>query len=83
MGFVEENIHKAQNRVRYTMNGFIISAGTYIPELTDKAMKIAEQIGKVKVDMGGTSCKVPYGKDYIQKVVDRGTVGKKRKMARC
>ena len=65
------------------MNGFIISVGTYIQELTKKAMKMAERIGKVKVDMGGTACKVLYGKDDIQKVIDRGSVGKKRKTARC
>jgi len=33
--------------------------------------------------MGGTSCKVPYAPDYIQKVINRGILGKKRKMARC
>jgi hypothetical protein len=65
------------------MNGFVIGVGSYIPALTKKATKVAQKIGKVSVEMGGTACKVPLAVDYIQKVVDRGTVGKKRKQARC
>lgn len=80
---VEKNIHNAKNRVRYTMNGFVIAVGSYIPELSDKAKKVALKIGKVDVYMGGTSCKVPLATDYIKKVEDKGRIGKKRKMARC
>jgi 3-methyladenine DNA glycosylase AlkD len=80
---VENEIHSAQNRVRYSMNGFVISTGSYVKALTDKAIRIGENIGKVNVDMGGTACKVPLATQYIQKVIDRGSLGKKRKMARC
>lgn len=78
-----KEVHDAPNRVRYTMNGFIISVGTYVEALTDQATEIANQIGKVEVFMGGTSCKVPLANEYIKKVVDKGRVGKKRKTARC
>lgn len=80
---IRTNIHHAPNRVRYTMNGFVISAGGYVVELTGQALSVAEEIGKVSVDMGGTACKVPLAPDYIKKIVDRGRIGKKRKMARC
>jgi 3-methyladenine DNA glycosylase AlkD len=80
---VEKEIHSAQNRVRYSMNGFVISTGSYVKALTDKAIRIGESIGTVNVDMGGTACKVPLATQYIQKVIDRGSLGKKRKMARC
>lgn len=80
---VGEKIHDAQNRVKYTMNGFVIAIGCYIPELTQKAKGIAEKIGKVKVFMGDTSCKVPLAIDYIKKVEDKDRIGQKRKMARC
>ena len=43
----------------------------------------AESIGKVDVDMGGTSCKVPFAPEYIDKVVKMGRLGKKRKQVRC
>jgi len=79
----EKEVHGAKNRVKYVMNGFVIAVGTYIAELTDKAKKIGAEIGKVSVEMGGTACKVPLAKDYIQKVIDKDRVGKKRKSARC
>ncbi|MBI9070862.1 MAG: DNA alkylation repair protein [Melioribacteraceae bacterium] len=80
---VEKEIHNSQNRVRYTMNGFVISVGSHIKELTGTAEKTAAKIGKVKVDMGGTSCKVPYASDYILKVKSMDRIGKKKKTARC
>jgi hypothetical protein len=39
--------------VRYDMNHFVICAGSHIPELSDKARRVAKSIGKVSVDMGG------------------------------
>ena len=78
---VEEDISKAGNRVRYSMNSFLIAAGGYVKELSGDALTIGKSIGKITVDMGGTACKVPYSPDYIQKMLDRGV--KKRKMARC
>jgi 3-methyladenine DNA glycosylase AlkD len=80
---VEKEIHRSANRVRYTMNGFVISAGSYVTALTDQAKKTAEAIGKVSVDMGGTACKVPSAPEYIDKMLARGSAGKKKKMARC
>lgn len=80
---IENNIHGAQNRVKYTMNGFVIAVGCYIPELSEKAKQVALAIGKVDVYMGDTACKVPTAADYIKKVEDKNSVGKKRKKARC
>ena len=68
---VSKEIHGAKNREKYTMNGFVISIATYIEELTEKATKTAEKIGVIEVDMNGTACKVPFAKDYIQKVIDK------------
>ncbi|MBL4657359.1 MAG: DNA alkylation repair protein, partial [Flavobacteriales bacterium] len=42
---VEMEISEAPNRVRYTMNGFVISIGGSIASLTDKAIKVGEKIG--------------------------------------
>jgi len=80
---IGNSIHDAQNRVRYVMNGFVIAIGTYMPQLTDYAKEVAEKIGKVSVDVGDTACKVPLATAYIDKVIDKGRVGKKRKTARC
>lgn len=80
---VADEVHTAKNRVRYTMNGFVIAIGSYITALTDKSKAIAEQIGKVNVDVGGTACKVPLASEYIKKIETKGYIGKKRKTARC
>lgn len=80
---VENEIHDAENRVRYTMNGYIIALGGAIPELTQACKDLGERIGKVEVFMGKTSCKVPEIKPYIEKMEARNRIGKKRKTAKC
>ncbi len=80
---VQKTIHQQPNRVCYAMNGFIISVGCYVQALTELAIKTGQNIGNVSVDMGGTACKVPYAPDYIKKVQQRGTIGKKRKTVKC
>ena len=79
---VEADVHKDQNRVSHTMNAFVIAVGSYIKPLTKEAVATAKKIGKVEVDMGSTSCKVPLAVDAIKKVADRGAIGKQRKKAR-
>lgn len=79
---VSSSIHQAANRVRYTMNGFVIAAGSNVAALTEQAQVAAEQIGKVEVFMGTTNCKVPFATTYLQKVIDKGRIGKKRKTFR-
>lgn len=80
---VARNVHNSANRVRYTMNGFVIATGTYVQHLTRQAIATAQTIGKVDVIQGGAGCKVPLATAYLQKVIDKGKVGKKRKTARC
>lgn len=80
---VATTIHDQPNQVRYTMNGFVIAVGAYVADLTETALATAKKYGKVSVDMGETACKVPPAADYIKKVQSNGTIGKKRKMARC
>ena len=80
---VEKNIHTADNRVRSSMNGFVIALGSYISSLTEYAIDVSKRIGEVIVIKEGTACKVPDAADYIKKIKDKGAIGKKKKMARC
>jgi 3-methyladenine DNA glycosylase AlkD len=80
---VATTIHAQPDRVRYMMNSFVIAVGCYVKPLTTFAVQMARQIGKVEVDMNGTACEVPAAPDYINKVKARGTLGKKRKTAKC
>ena len=83
LGRVERQIHGAANRVRYTMNGFIIALGAYVTPLMADAKASAKKIGVVEVDMNGTSCKVPDPIEQIKKIEDRGNAGKKKKTVKC
>jgi hypothetical protein len=80
---VSRTIHSEKNRVRHVMNSFVIAVGGYCSHLTDDAFKIASTLGTVKVDMGGTACKVPVATEYIMKMHSRGKLGMKRKTAFC
>ncbi|RKR83594.1 3-methyladenine DNA glycosylase AlkD [Mucilaginibacter gracilis] len=80
---VEKNIHKAPNRVRQVMNAFVIAAGSYVAPLTHDAIATANKIGTVFVDANGTACKVPPAAEYIKKIQDKGTIGKKKKTVKC
>lgn len=80
---IGSQIETASNRVRYTMNGFVIAVGAYVQPLLEKAKQTAETIGVVKVEMGQTACKVPLATQYIEKIEAAGRVGKKRKTIKC
>ncbi|MGE3777785.1 MAG: DNA alkylation repair protein, partial [Pirellulaceae bacterium] len=80
---VRKSIHQAPNYVRYEMNGFVISVGSYVTSLTELTKEVGDAIGRVSVDMGNTACQVPFAPDYIRKVEQHGSLGKKRKSAKC
>jgi len=80
---VVKTIHTSKNRVRSTMNAFVIAVGSYITALTDEAMAAAAKIGAVTVIKEGTACKIPDATVYILKVKDKGALGKKKKTVKC
>ena len=80
---VVKQIGKAPNRVKYTMNSFVISVGGYVKPLLKQAKAIAKQLGTVNVDVGETACTVPLATAYIEKMIAAGKWGKKRKTIRC
>lgn len=80
---VVAQIQQAPNRTRYAMNSFVIALGCAVKELTAEAVEGGKKMGVVKVDMSGTACRVPSAPNYIQKTIDKGKLGHKKKMARC
>ena len=80
---ITESIHDCGERVKYTMNGFVISVGGYVKPLSAKAKSTAKKIGTVSVEMGETACKVPLAIDYIAKMESTGRAFKKRKTIKC
>jgi 3-methyladenine DNA glycosylase AlkD len=80
---IVKEIHGTQNRVRHTMNNFVIAVGSYVKPLSKRSKAVAAEIGNVSVDMGDTACKVPLAAAYIEKVEAMGRLGQKRKTIRC
>ncbi len=83
LGRAKKSIHGSQNRVKLTMNSFVIAVGTHVKELNELAKQTAKDIGKVTADKGDTACKVASALEYIQKAESKNAIGKKRKSARC
>lgn len=80
---VVRELADAPNRVRYTMNGFVVAVGTYVKPLLKQAKAAARQIGVVEVSMGDTACKVPLATEFIDRAEAAGKVGLKKKTIRC
>ncbi len=80
---VQKTIQQAPDPVRSLMNLFVIQVGCYVKPLSALAVQTGEAIGPVTVDVGNTACQVPFAPDYIRKVEQRGSLGKKRKSAKC
>ncbi len=83
LNIVGERIHSSLNRERYSMNTFLMAVGISYKPLHEAAVEIARKIGKVHVNVGDTSCKVPVASDYIEKTIKQGRIGFKRKHLRC
>ena len=81
LGEIEDDIHSAPNRARYSMNSALIAIGMRDPALQKVAMEAAKRIGTVEVDHGETGCKTPDAYTYMQKKLPqrskRETVSKK------
>lgn len=83
LGRVAANVHGQPNRARYQMNAFVISVGGYVTPVSERALEVADAIGEVKVEMGGTDCKVPAARASIEKIHAAGKAGKKKKTVKC
>ncbi len=80
---VENTIHDNPDRAKYAMNYFVTTVGvSYLP-LHEKALAVAKAIGTVAVLRGQNKISLPVAADEIQKAIDKGRLGFKRKHVRC
>ncbi|MCM3671847.1 DNA alkylation repair protein [Mesobacillus maritimus] len=80
---VKNTIHDSPERAKASMNNFLYTVGiSYLP-LHEKALEIAKEVGivEVKRDKKKTSFLNAY--ENIQKELDKGRLGFKRKYVRC
>lgn len=80
---VKNTIHDAPERTKYSMNNFMYTvAVSYLP-LHEKAVETAKEVGPVEVNSGTAKSKLIDASVNIQKAVDKGRTGFKRKHVRC
>jgi 3-methyladenine DNA glycosylase AlkD len=80
---VKNTIHDSPERTKYAMNSYLYTVGvSYLP-LHDKAIETAKAVGPVEVKRDKTKSKFLLASETIQKAVDKGQIGFKRKYVRC
>lgn len=83
LDLVEKTIHISPNRTKASMNNFIYTVAiSYIP-LHKKAIETANAVGPVEITKNNKKSNVSLVSDKIQKDLDRGIIGFKRKYVRC
>jgi 3-methyladenine DNA glycosylase AlkD len=80
---VKETIHDAPERAKSAMNNFVYTVAVSYVALHEKAVEIAEEIGPVEMKRDGKKPSILNASEEIQKQVDRGRIGFKRKYVRC
>lgn len=80
---VKSSIHDAPERTKSAMNNFLYTVGiSYVP-LHEKAVETAKEIGIVEVKRDKKKPSLLNAFESIQKEMDRGRIGFKRKYVRC
>lgn len=80
---VKDTIHDAPERTKSAMNNFVGTVGvSYIP-LHEEALETAKEIGPVEMVREGKKNSVLKSAEDIQKQVEKGRIGFKRKYVRC
>ncbi|HYF82486.1 MAG TPA: DNA alkylation repair protein [Clostridia bacterium] len=80
---VRDTIHDQPNRIKYSMNNFIMAVGMSFLPLHEEAKKIAQEVGKIDVFKGKNLYQTNVAAEYIRNAVDQGKLGFKRKHVRC
>lgn len=80
---VKNAIHQSPERTKASMNNFVYTVGvSYVP-LHEKAIETAKEIGIVEIKRDKKKNSFLNAYENIQKEIDRGKIGFKRKYVRC
>lgn len=80
---VKANIHQAPPRTQASMNNFVMTVGVSYKPLHEEALKIAHEIGPVEMHREGKVPGILQAAVDIEKQVEKGRIGFKRKYVRC
>jgi 3-methyladenine DNA glycosylase AlkD len=80
---VENTIHQSPERTKSAMNNFMYTVAiSYLP-LHEKAVETAKAVGPVEMKRDKKKSSILQASENIQKELDRGKLGFKRKYVRC
>lgn len=80
---VKNTIHDAPERTKSAMNNFINTVAiSYVP-LHEKAVETAKEVGTIEIKRDNKKSSLLNAHESIQKELDRGRLGFKRKYVRC
>jgi 3-methyladenine DNA glycosylase AlkD len=83
LDIVKNTIHDSPERTKSAMNNFLYTVGiSYLP-LHEKAVETAKEVGTVEVKRDKKKSSFLNAYESIQKEIDRGKLGFKRKYVRC
>lgn len=83
LGMVKSSIHESPERAKSSMNNFLYTVGTSYLPLHEKALETAKEIGIVELKKDDKKSSFLNAYENIQKEVDRGRIGFKRRHVRC
>ncbi|MBQ0139867.1 MAG: DNA alkylation repair protein [Kurthia sp.] len=76
-------IHSAPKRAKIAMNNFVMTVGVSFKPLHEEALNVAQEIGPVEVKKDEKKMVYLNAYEDIQKNIDKGRIGFKRKYVRC
>ncbi|KQL53932.1 DNA alkylation repair protein [Heyndrickxia shackletonii] len=83
LDMVKNTIHDSPERTKSAMNNFLYTVGiSYLP-LHEKAVETAKEVGIVEVKRAKKKSSFLNAYESIQKEINRGRIGFKRKYVRC
>lgn len=80
---VKETIHTAPERAKSAMNNFVTTVGVSYKPLHEQALATAKEIGVVEMKKAGKKSSFLNALESIEKEVEKGRIGFKRKHVRC
>ncbi|WP_042472137.1 DNA alkylation repair protein [Bacillus ndiopicus] len=80
---VKDTIHAAPERAKSAMNNFVTTVGVSFKPLHEEALLVAKEIGVVEMKKDGKKSSFLNALQNIEKEIERGRIGFKRKHVRC
>ena len=83
LNIVKNTIHDSPERTKSAMNNFLYTVGISYAPLNEKAIETSTEVGTVEVKRENKKSSILNAYESIQKEMDKGKLGFKRKYVRC